>query len=562
MLTELHIRNLAVIDEVELEFGRGMTVMTGETGAGKSIMVDALALALGARADARAVRAGTQRCEISAAFSVDDGDGLDEWLRAHDLEAGSGECLIRRIVTSEGRSRGYINGQAVTMQSLQEIGDRLLDICGQQAHQSLRHRSVQRRLLDEYGGHAPLLNEVEAAYRDWNDRQAEYERLAAAGADQQARQELLGFQLRELESLNLQPGEYDELERQEKRLSHSARIEAGLRQSLDWIYDADEGAAQTQVGLALRELEQLAELDPELETARSLLSDAQIQITEAADVLRDGLQRNQHDPAREQEISQRANDARQLARKHHCAPEDLPGMPGQLATELAELEHRDDRLAELAAEVEACHKKLVELAEQLTAAREKAAGALADAVTANMQTLGMTGGRFLVSVSSLPDGRIAGYGADRIEFEVAANPGQPPGPLAKVASGGELSRISLALQVVVSADRTTGTLIFDEVDAGVGGGVAEIVGTQLCSLSAHAQVLCVTHLAQVACHADHHLRVAKVTDGQTTRTTVRTLTPDERVEEIARMLGGVKITRRTREHAREMLDSASVRRAG
>ena len=560
MLTQLHIHNLAVIDAAELEFGRGLTVLTGETGAGKSIMVDALALALGARADSKAIRAGTDRCEVTVGFELGGASPLRAWLREHDLEAGD-ECLVRRVITSEGRSRGYVNGQPVTMQTLQEIGELLLDICGQQDHQRLRHRSVQRRLLDRFGGHDARLQATAEAHAAWRAARDERDRLLTAGEDLAARRDLLSFQLRELQALNLADGEYAELEREERRLAHGARIESGLRAALNAIYEADEGSAHGAIGRHRQTIETLLELDPDLEPVTTLLSESEVLLSEAADGLRHSLQRNEHDPAREQTVAERVASARALARKHRCEPGELPALAERLATDLDELDARDDLLAAAETELQQRRETLDSCATQLSTARRKAGARLADAVTANMQQLGMTGGRFLVELQPTKADEIAAWGAETVEFQVAINPGQPPGPLARVASGGELSRISLALQVVTLGDDPSGTLIFDEVDAGVGGGVAEIVGMQLQSLSRNGQVLCVTHLAQVASHADRHLKVTKFTDGQTTRTAVKPLVSDERVEEIARMLGGVEITSRTRAHAREILDLAAAKRS-
>ncbi|MDJ0929188.1 MAG: DNA repair protein RecN [Gammaproteobacteria bacterium] len=560
MLTQLHIRNLAVIDAAELEFGDGLTVLTGETGAGKSIMVDALALALGARADSKAIRAGADRCEVTVGFEFAGASPLCEWLEARDLAAGD-ECLVRRVITSEGRSRGYVNGQPVTMQTLQELGELLLDICGQQDHQRLRHRAVQRKLLDRFGDHDAELRAMAEAHAAWRAARDERDRLLAAGEDLAARHELLSFQVRELEALNLAADEYPELEREERRLAHGSRIESGLRTALDAIYEADEGSAHGAIGRNRQALEDLLELDQDLEPIARLLAESEVLLSEAADGLRDSLQRNEHDPAREQTVAERVASARSLARKHRCEPAELPDLARRLAVDLEEIDARDDRLAQAETELAQRRTMLETCATRLSNARRTAGGRLADAVTANMQQLGMSGGRFLVELPSNKAAEIAAWGAESVEFQVAVNPGQPPGPLARVASGGELSRISLALQVVTLGDDPGGTLIFDEVDAGVGGGVAEIVGMQLQSLSRNGQVLCVTHLAQVASHADQHLKVTKLTDGQTTRTAVKALAKDERVEEIARMLGGVEITSRTRDHAREILDLAAAKRS-
>ncbi len=559
MLSQLHVRNLAVIDAAELEFRQGLTVLTGETGAGKSILVDALALALGARADSKAVRNGAERCEISATFMLTETDqALRAWLCDRDLDAED-ECLVRRVVTREGRSRGYINGQPVTMQSLQQAGEQLLDICGQQAHQSLRHRARQREILDQFGGQIALTKQVATAHAEWSRAEEAHRALAAAGDEASARQELLGFQLAELQRLDLRAGEFAELEQTVQRLSHSAQIQSSLHSAVQRLYEAEE-SVQGQLGHTRGELEATASLDSGITPALALLSEAETLIGEATDTLRSRLDDNAHDPAELERIEQRVADTRQLARKHQCEPEELVDRQARLAAELNDLEGRKDRL-EVSAETAArALTYLQELAGELTTRRRAAAKQLAEKVTSNMARLGMSGGQFSVGIQTPAGESIHAYGADEVEYQVAANPGQAAGALARVASGGELSRISLALQVVALGGESIGTRIFDEVDAGVGGGVAEIVGEQLRQLSTQAQVLCVTHLPQVASHAHTHLRVSKVTDGRSTRTTVTELQPDERVEEIARMLGGVEITAKTRAHAREMLKLARSKR--
>ncbi len=561
MLNQIIIKDLAVIDSAELDLQAGFTVLTGETGAGKSILVDALALALGARAESKAIRAGAKRCEVTVNLATADAPEIGRWLADQDLDADD-DCLIRRIVTAEGRSRGYVNGHPVTMQTLQELGEQLIDICGQQAHQRLRHRGVQREILDQFGQHAALAADVSRVHADWRDAHERLDRLLTADDQREARQELLGFQLRELAALDLKPGELDQLEEEFGLLSNSSRLEADLQAALDNVYAADEGAAYTSVARARQSLEQLLTIAPSLENTSKLLGEAEALLSEAADDLRHQLDRVEHDPQREEVIADRISEARNLARKHRLDTDELPALVEKLSSELAELDASDARIASMRGEADSLAKKLRQRARKLSKARQKAAQELAATVTANMHELGMPGGQFAVSLTGNDDSMPSAYGAESVEFQVAANPGQPAGAIARAASGGELSRISLALQVAVVNMDALNTLIFDEVDAGVGGGVAELVGARLKELSAGQQVLCVTHLAQVASQADHHLRVVKMTDGSNTRTVVKPLTDDERVEEIARMLGGVQITKRTREHAREMLSLGTRRSAG
>ncbi len=561
MLTHILIRNLAVIDAAEVELASGLTVLTGETGAGKSILVDALALALGARADSKAVRSGADRCEVTASFRIAAKPEVADWLSAQDLDGQAGECLVRRIVRADGPSRGYINGQPVTMQTLQELGERLFDICGQQAHQRLRHRAVQRDLLDAFGGHDKLCAELAASHQDWRASRDKLAALESDGDNRRARQELLGFQLRELDSLDLQAGELESMQRELARLTHSSRIESGLQAALLDLYDAED-AAQATAARARQHVEGLLEVCPDLAGTAGLLSEAEALLVESADQLRQQLRHVEHDPAREQLLGDRLAEVRSLARKHRLEPTELAELTTRLRQELESLDDSDETLSALRLDVEEKAEALRQSAAALSKARKKAASRLAKSVTASMQDLGMPGGQFSVSLKPGDEDPPTAQGSETVEFEVAANPGQAAGALARVASGGELARISLALQVTARGVDGLDTLVFDEVDSGVGGSVAEMVGARLQQLSGGRQVLCVTHLPQVACQADQHLRVVKVTDGSNTRTAVKSLTLDERVEEIARMLGGVKITQRTRAHAREMLEAGAALRAG
>jgi DNA repair protein RecN (Recombination protein N) len=558
VLTHLHIHNLAVVDEVELELKPGFNVLTGETGAGKSILVDALALALGERADSRAIRTGADRCEITAGFDISDRPDLGKWLRKNDLD-NDAECILRRIVTAEGRSRGYVNGHAVPMQTLKNLGEQLVDICGQQSHQSLRHPRVQRDIVDHTGGHGGLLATMREAYAQWQTTQFELATLSGNQQDRLARQDLLSYQVGELESLGLQAGDFEKLEKEHVLVANSGRIAEGIAIALNQLYEADDGTAHAAINSAKQQLAELAELDAQLEAAVQMLSEAEILVDEAAAALRERTQRIEHDPQRLTDLEQRIASIHELARKHRIAAAALPELAARLTTELEQLNGSDERLAELAEKTRQAEERVQAAARKLSRERQKAAVALDEKVTNNMQALGMPGGEFKVDLQAADAPGAAG--ADRVEFFVSANPGHAPGPLARVASGGELSRVSLAIQVVAMATEAIPTLIFDEIDAGVGGSVAEIVGNCLQELSSERQVLCVTHLPQVASQADHHLRVTKISDGITTRTSVNALTSTERVEEIARMLGGVEITTRTRAHAKEMLNASHARRS-
>lgn len=561
VLSHLHIRNLAVVDEVELDLSAGLTAVTGETGTGKSILVDALTLALGSRADSRAVRPGGDRCEVTAHFDLDARPHILDWLKAHELDDDD-DCILRRVVTAEGRSRGYINGRSVTAQSLRELGEQLVDISGQHAHQSLLSRSVQRAILDGLGKHEGLLQAMQEAFGAWQKAKLELEALATASADRQQREELLRYELQELTALNPAQGEFELLEAEQRLLANSVRIADGVNLALQLLYEADESSARDAIQAALGELGGLCEVDRALADPAQLLAEANILITEAAESLRRRLGSIEHDPARLAQVDRRIASIQELARKHRVQPNELPAARERIARQVQDMEHHDERLLELAAREESCRLEMLCAASQLSQARNSAAATMSQQVTENMQQLGMRGGSLAVSIAALDECRMGPLGADLVDFRVSTNPGQQPGLLRSVASGGELSRISLAIQVAALGHGDVPTLIFDEVDAGVGGRVAEIVGQQLSRLSRVRQIVCITHLPQVASQADQHLWVSKASDASTARTAVRQLSGAERLEEIARMLGGIEITARTRAHAEEMLNTGATRRAG
>ncbi|MCC5793303.1 MAG: DNA repair protein RecN [Chromatiales bacterium] len=552
MLTQLHVRNLAVIDEVELEFSHGFTVLTGETGAGKSILFDALDLCLGGRGDSGALRAGTDRAEITAGFELAAAPAVRAWLAEHDLDSGD-DCLLRRVINADGRSRGYVNGHAVPLRVLAELGSRLVDICGQQDHQSLRSRSAQRAILDSHGALGPLLEKTATSHADWNAAAGELASLGAEGEARAAQLELLGHQLEELTALAPQPGESSRLEAERNLVSHAAQLIEGLDSAIRVLYEQDEVAALDSISAARRTLEELRRHDPELDGPLASLAEAGIQVEEAVNSLRSRLQQLEHDPERQTQLEERLAALRDLARKHRVEPDQLDQVQVQLAERVDRLENSGVESEVLERRVAQLRSALVEAAAELTRGRTRAARALEKAVASNLAALGMGGASFRVAITPRPDGSIGATGADQVEFLVSANPGQPEGPVARVASGGELSRLNLAIQVSLSGPRGIPVLLFDEVDAGVGGAVAEIVGQKLRALSAAAQVLCVTHLPQVASQATAHFRVSKHVSRGSTRTQVDRLLGEQRVEEIARMLGGVRITRQTRAHAQEML---------
>ncbi len=554
MLTHLHIRDFAIIDELELDLAAGMTALTGETGAGKSILVGALGLALGDRADSGVVRHGRERAEISASFDIAALAPLQTWLAEQGLDA-DGDCVVRRLITAEGRSRGFINGQAVPMLTLQQLGEWLVDIHGQHEHQSLLRREVQRDLLDGYAEHGPLLNELAICFQRWKSLSEQLTQSRAAADSRDARLDLLRYQVGELDALAPSDGEVAQLEEEYRRLHHAQRLLETSQQVLAQLYEND-GALVSGLNQQTHELEQLLRYDQRLAPPLQLMRDAAIQLSEAAGELRDYLAGLDLDPHRLTTVEERLNSLHDFARKHRIQPEELPALHTRLAAELAAQQNSDAQLENLAAEARQQQDHYRRLAQDLSAGRAQAAESLSAAVTARLPELGMPGGRFSIVLNARAAADFAASGMEQVEFQVSANPGQPPRPLAKVASGGELSRISLAIQVVTSRCLRVPTLVFDEVDVGIGGGVAEIVGKQLRTLGGSHQVLCITHLPQVAALAHQHLQVRKRSTGDTTVTTIAPLSDAERYEEIARMLGGVEITKQTRAHAREMVTRA------
>ena len=552
MLIHLHIRDLAVVRSVELSLGPGMSALTGETGAGKSILVDALGLALGERADNSMIRTGCERAEITAVFDAAHREEVALWLSDHALDH-AGECILRRILVRDGRSRAFINGSPVPVQSLQELGQLLVDIHGQHAHQSLLRRPYQRRLLDEYAGHRPLAESVAELYQKYRNVQNRLTELREASRDRAARLDLLRYQSRELEALNLGGHELEELDREHARLSNIGRLQQVCAQVMEKLYEGEISVQDRLIGAA-RDLEELAAIDSTLSEPGELLDNALIQLQEASPFLRDYLDGLELDPALLQRVEERLEQIHDLARKYRVEARQLPQRLADIKRDLVELENADLQFDELRQEVDALHSEFLTRAAELSRARTAAANNLARTVTRSMQTLGMTAGVFAAELQPLePDDATAG-GLERIEFTVSANPGQPLQPLSKVASGGELSRISLAIQVATARCGRVPTLIFDEVDVGIGGGIAEIVGQMLRTLGRLRQVLCVTHLPQVAAMGHQHLRVTKHRSDREAHVGIATLVEEQRVGEIARMLGGVDVTDQTLAHAREMLE--------
>lgn len=550
MLTALSINQYAIVDALELEFAAGLTVVTGETGAGKSIMIDALALALGDRADAGTVRPGAARADIAASFDIGQLPAARAWLAERDLDAGD-DCLLRRTVGNDGRSRAFINGKPSTLADLKALGEMLIDIHGQHEHQSLLRRDTHRTLLDDFGGLTAQAKTVATAFRLWRIKRDELNTLEQAAADRDARRDLLKFQVEELDRLDLKAGEYVELEAEHKRLANSDSLRAACELAFALVYEHDDGAARDRLERARHTLDGVD--DTALARTGELLASAIIHVEEAADALRRYLDQLESDPARLAEVEQRLSGCFQLARKHRVTPEELVELHTRMAAELDRLEHHDSHRATLEHDVATLHAQFVTGARQLGEARRKTAKKLEQAVDAQLAQLGIPGGHFHIAFTALAEKDAVAGGLDAIEFLVSLNAGQPPRPLAKVASGGELSRISLAIQVICAEKSTIPTLVFDEVDVGIGGATAEVVGKLLRRLGERGQVLCVTHLAQVAACGHQHLRVEKRSDGESTASIVVTLEHEERVREVARMAGGVKLTPEAMQHAAAML---------
>jgi DNA repair protein RecN (Recombination protein N) len=554
MLSHIFVKDLAIVSSLELVFAPAMTALTGETGAGKSILIDALGLALGDKADAAMIRAGSDQAEVVAGFDLNHAPEARRWLVDQALAEGD-ECIVRRVLVRAGRSRAYVNGRPAGGAQLQALGELLVDIHGQHAHQSLLRPAAQRTLLDGYGGHSELTGKVAMLYRDFRDHEERLTRLEAESAERAARQELLRFQVDELQSLKLSRGEIEELDAEQKRLANLGQLQGTSARILELLYDG-EPSMYAELSRTATDIEGIAALDNRLNGTLELVTGASIQIEEAATNLRQYLAELELDPGLLDQVETRLAQVHDMARKYRVFPQELPAALDDLRAELEQLEQDSLSLGALREARDATRDSFLAAAHRLSEARQVAASRLGETVSGAMQGLGMSGGRFAVAVESTGPETYGPHGLDRIEFLVSANPGQPLQPLAKVASGGELSRISLGIQVATAECGSVPTLVFDEVDVGIGGGVAEIVGQLLGTLGESRQVLCVTHLPQVAAQAHHHLQVSKQTrDGQT-YTEIAPLNQEARVGEIARMLGGRKITQTTLEHAREMIARA------
>ena len=550
MLLCLTLRDFVLVDHLELDFNAGFGALTGETGAGKSILIDALVLTLGGRGDVSVIRSGKEKTEITATFDIARLPGAVAWLDAQEIEREDDTLVLRRIIDQSGRSRATINGSAATLQQLREVGEWLVDIHGQHAHQSLLRADAQRERLDAHGNLTELARTVAAAWKAWRLAEKELEHAQMENAANLREREVLAWQIEELEQLEFSASEWSELETEQRRLSHAMGLIEDARFALGVLSEQEFACCETLIGRATNRVRSMAALDPELAAAAGMLESMEAELAEIVSTLRRYVDRLELDPARLAEVDARMVAVLSLARKYRSEPEQLPELLENWRARLADLEVSAD-VENLQWKIGTVEAKYWECARRLSRKRWKAAQTLSAAVTEQMQALALASGRFEVAL--LPIRGSAAQGLEQVEFRIAGLADQEVRPLAKVASGGELSRISLALQVVTARNASVPTLIFDEVDVGIGGGVAEIVGRLLAQLGTERQVLCVTHLPQVAACAHWHWRVQKSMQEGVAQSAIDVLDKPARVEEIARMLGGVEITETTRQHAREML---------
>jgi DNA repair protein RecN (Recombination protein N) len=556
MLQHISISNFAIIANLELELKPQMTVITGETGAGKSIVIDALDIALGDRADPQFIRQDCKSSEISIIFDITHNIAAKHWLVEHALESDN-ECVFRRIFNREGRSRHFVNGHAVTLQQLRELGLLLVHIHAQHQHQALLKRDQQRQILDNHPQHADLLKKIQLLYQQWQTLKQQKQQLQKMTENKTAQQELFRYQLNELEILNFHADELEPLHQQQKKMYHAEQLTENLQEALLCCHDA-EHSALSQLQRGKKALHAIQNIYPTVAQAITLLDQALVYAEEATHEIRTHNNDIESDPEQLQKIEHRLNKIYELARKHHVEAIDLPLLQEKLHQQLEQLENVNAELKKIDHAQAECLQHYQKFSEELSQCRQATAKKLSQAITQSMHHLGMPNGNLVIACEPQQSAEPQAFGIDSIDFLVSANPGQAPQPLAKVASGGELSRISLAIQVITAQTETTPTLIFDEVDVGIGGGTADIVGQLLRKLGETTQVICITHLAQVAAQGHHHFTIKKQAKTNTTQVELCALAGKERIEEIARMIGGIKMTEQTRAHAKEMLEMAEA----
>lgn len=550
MLTHITINNFTLVEHLDLDLKQGMTAITGETGTGKSILLDALAMTLGERADGDRVRYGCDRADITTTFSLDDLPNAREWLIENDL-CHADECLLRRVISSEGRSRCFINAQPVTLQQVRALGELLIDIHSQHAHQSLLLKATHQRLLDEFAQQLPLTHTVASQYQQWQSLHKKFISLRDNADEMQARYKLLSYQVEELEQLNLCEGELEQLEQEQKTLDNADTI-ISKSQQLAEICDNDDHSLQQHLRQTLKILSDIEPKGQALLNAEQLLNNALIHVEEANTEIRHQIENTELNPERLHEVNERLSASYDIARKHHIKPNELIEKQQLLAQELQSISGGDNALSELTEEVQKAETLFKESAKLLSKQRHKAAKQLTKSVNQQLETLNMSSADFIISLIS-DEQAPSNHGIDQIEFLISTNPGHPHKPLGKVASGGELSRISLAIQVATAQTSHVATLVFDEVDVGIGGATADVVGKLLAQLGSHSQVLCVTHLAQVASKAHQHWQVSKRSDKKSTESTIIELNQKCKIEEIARMISGDELTNQSLAHAKVML---------
>ncbi|MBE4572677.1 DNA repair protein RecN [Vibrio navarrensis] len=554
MLAHLSVNNFAIVKSLQLELSKGMTTITGETGAGKSIAIDALGLCLGGRAEASMVRRGEEKTEVSAAFLLDNNLHASRWLEDNELLDGT-ECILRRIVTKEGRSRSFINGSPVPLSQLKALGQLLINIHGQHAHHQLMKSEHQMAMLDQYAGHLNLLKNTRVAYQNWRQADNHFKQLKENSLQNQAQKQLLEYQIKELNELAIGEDEFIELEQEHKRLSNSGELASTCQQAIELIYEGEEVNALGILQSASNALIELAELDPKLAALPDMVAEAIIQLEEANSELRSYLDNIDVDPSRLAYVEARFSKVMSISRKHHVLPEELYQHHQELLAQIEALDCSDEKMDELAANVEEKYHRFLECAEKLHKSRCRYAKELNKLITQSMHELSMEKAVFSIEVSN-EGTHPSPLGLDSVCFLVSTNPGQPLQPIAKVASGGELSRISLAIQVITAQKVDTPSLIFDEVDVGISGPTAAVVGKMLRKLGESTQVLCVTHLPQVAGCGHQQMFVAKHSKNGTTETQMNLLDQEQRVCELARLLGGSQITESTLANAKELLIAA------
>ncbi len=557
MLNHLLIKNLVTIQELNLELQSGTTVITGETGAGKSILIDAIELALGDRATTDVIRTGQDKVDISINFDLTQLPEARAWLKSYDLESETGDCIIRRTISKDGRSRSFINGMPTTLQPLRELSEKLINIHGQHEHQALLKSDMQRILLDRYAKHPLLVDEVAALAEEWQALTKEMHELRTLTEERNQRGEFLNFQLQELQNLNLTPDEFNQLDLEHKQLAHAGELLQNINFSLNCLAENEETNALASLHQAIQSLEAVQRVNPKITDWVASLKSAMIIISDTEDDLHRYLESVDLDPARLQWLEQRIGTLFDTARKHKVAPHELYDLQQKIAAELKALVTSDERLLELKQKQQAIEKNYQIVATKLSESRKKAGKKISAEITKVIRELSMPNGEFFLLLEPEKSTALSVHGLEKIYFQIKTNAGQTPQLLTKIASGGELSRISLAIHMATAEQHTTPSLIFDEVDVGIGGGTAEIVGKLLRRLGETHQILCITHSPQVASQGHHHLQVAKTSDKQSTLTHVQPLETSEKIAEIARMLGGVALTQKTLEHAREMVESVS-----